>query len=94
MYNESPIKWNQFIKHEGDVASMTDFAEEIFGLLGNPNDSLRLSELVESFDLKEDESDPPEIIVKLKKNMPALDVKWVRDTLSEYDVFYKFTIVS
>jgi hypothetical protein len=73
---------------------MTDFAEEIFSLLGNPNDSLRLSELVESFDVKEGDSDPPEIIVKLKKNMPALDVKWVKDTLSEYDVFYKFTIVS
>lgn len=73
---------------------MADFAEEIFSLLGNPNDSLRLSELVESFDLKEGESNPPEIIVKLKKNMPALDVKWVKDTLSEYDVFYKFTIVS
>jgi hypothetical protein len=73
---------------------MADFAEEIFSLLGNPNDSLRLSELVESFDLKEGESNPPEIIVKLKKNMPALDVRWVKDTLSEYDVFYKFTIVS
>jgi hypothetical protein len=73
---------------------MTDFAEEIFSLLGNPNDSLRLSELVESFDVKEGDGDPPEIIVKLKKNMPALDVKWVKDTLSEYDVFYKFTIVS
>jgi hypothetical protein len=73
---------------------MSDFAEEIFSLLGNPNDSLRLSELVESFDLKDSGADPQEIIVRLKKNMPASDVKWVRDTLSEYDVFYKFTIVS
>jgi hypothetical protein len=72
---------------------MADFAEEIFSLLGNPNDSLRLSELVESFDLKEGENNPPEIIVRLKKNMPSSDVRWVRDTLSEYDVFYKFTIV-
>jgi hypothetical protein len=72
---------------------MADFAEEIFSLLGNPNDSLRLSELVESFDLKDTGADPQEIIVRLKKNMPALDVKWVKDTLSEYDVFYKFTIV-
>jgi len=73
---------------------MADFAEEIFGLLGNPNDSLRLSELVESFELKDSESNPQEIIVKLKKNMPTSDIKWVKDTLSEYDVFYKFTIVS
>lgn len=73
---------------------MADFAEEIFSLLGNPNDSLRLSELVESFDLKEGKSNPQEIVVKLKKNMPASDIKWVKDTLSEYDVFYKFIIVS
>ncbi len=73
---------------------MADFAEDIFSLLGNPNDSLRLSELVESFDLKEGDSNPPEIIVRLKKNMPSSDVRWVKDTLSEYDVFYKFTIVS
>jgi len=72
---------------------MADFAEDIFSLLGNPNDSLRLSELVESFDLKEGESNPPEIIVRLKKNMPASDVRWVKDTLSEYDVFYRFTII-
>ncbi len=73
---------------------MADFAEEIFSLLGNPNDSLRLSELVESFELKDSESDPQEILVKLRKETPASDVKWIRDTLSEYDVFYKFTIVS
>ena len=72
---------------------MADFAEEIFSLLGNPNDSLRLSELVESFDLKDSDSQPPEIEVKLRKNLPASDAKWVKDTLSEYDVFYKFTIV-
>ncbi len=72
---------------------MADFAEEIFSLLGNPNDSLRLSELVESFDLKDSQSDPQEIIVKLRKNLPASDAKWVKDTLSEYDVFYRFTIV-
>lgn len=73
---------------------MADFAEEIFSLLGNPNDSLRLSELVESFELKDSESDPQEILVKLRKETPASDVRWIRDTLSEYDVFYKFTIVS
>jgi|GEM_PF-6007980 len=73
---------------------MTDFAEDIFSLLGNPNDSLRLSELVESFELNESGSTPQEIIVKLKKNMPASDARWVKDTLSEYDMFYKFTIVS
>jgi hypothetical protein len=72
---------------------MADFAEEIFSLLGNPNDSLRLSELVESFELKDIESDPQEILVKLRKNLPSSDAKWVKDTLSEYDVFYKFTIV-
>ena len=72
---------------------MADFAEEIFSLLGNPNDSLRLSELVESFDLKDVEGDPQEIIVKLRKNLPASDARWVKDTLSEYDVFYKFTVV-
>ena len=73
---------------------MADFAEEIFSLLGNPNDSLRLSELVESFDLKDGSSQPQEIVVRLKKNLPASDAKWVKDTLSEYDVFYKFTVVS
>ena len=73
---------------------MADFAEEIFSLLGNPNDSLRLSELVESFDLKDGDSQPQEIVVRLKKNLPASDAKWVKDTLSEYDVFYKFTVVS
>jgi hypothetical protein len=73
---------------------MADFAEEIFSLLGNPNDSLRLSELVESFDLKDSQSQPQEIVVKLRKNLPSSDTKWVKDTLSEYDVFYKFTIVT
>lgn len=76
---------------------MADFAEEIFSLLGNPNDSLRLSELVESFDLKDNgdqsQGQPQEIVVKLRKNLPTSDAKWVKDTLSEYDVFYKFTIV-
>ncbi len=72
---------------------MADFAEEIFSLLGNPNDSLRLSELVESFDLKDSQSQPPEIVVRLRKNLPTSDARWVKDTLSEYDVFYKFTIV-
>ncbi|AFC99913.1 hypothetical protein Mtc_1157 [Methanocella conradii HZ254] len=72
---------------------MADFAEEIFSLLGNPNDSLRLSELVESFELK-DMGDFQEIIVKLKRGLPSSDAKWVRDTLSEYDMFYKFTIIS
>jgi hypothetical protein len=73
---------------------MADFAEEIFSLLGNPNDSLRLSELVESFDLKDSQSQPQEIVVKLRKNLPSSDTKWVKDTLSEYDVFYRFTIVT
>ncbi len=72
---------------------MSDFAEEIFSLLGNPNDSLRLSSLVESFDLKDGSSEPQEIIVKIMKDTPSLDVKWIKDTLSEYDMFYKFTIV-
>ena len=73
---------------------MADFAEEIFSLLGNPNDSLRLSELVESFDLKDGESQLQEIVVKLRRDLPSSDAKWVKDTLSEYDVFYKFTIIS
>lgn len=72
---------------------MSDFAEEIFSLLGNPNDSLRLSSLVESFELKDSSSEPQEIIVKIMKDTPALDIKWIKDTLSEYDMFYKFTIV-
>ncbi len=71
---------------------MADFAEEIFSLLGNPNDSLRLSELVESFELK-GSGDLQEIVVRLKKGLPSSDAKWVRDTLSEYDMFYKFTII-
>lgn len=72
---------------------MSDFAEEIFSLLGNPNDSLRLSSLVESFELKDGSSEPQEIIVKIMKDTPSLDIKWIKDTLSEYDMFYKFTIV-
>lgn len=72
---------------------MSDFAEEIFSLLGNPNDSLRLSSLVESFELKDSHSEPPEIIVKIIKGTPNSDIKWIKDTLSEYDMFYKFTIV-
>jgi hypothetical protein len=72
---------------------MSDFAEEIFSLLGNPNDSLRLSSLVESFELKDSSSEPQEIIVKIMKDTPSLDIKWIKDTLSEYDMFYKFTIV-
>jgi hypothetical protein len=72
---------------------MSDFAEEIFSLLGNPNDSLRLSSLVESFELKDSSSEPQEIVVKIMKDTPALDIKWIKDTLSEYDMFYKFTIV-
>lgn len=71
---------------------MADFAEEIFSLLGNPNDSLRLSELVESFDLRDGPGQPQEIVVRLRKNLPASDARWVKDTLSEYDVFYRFTI--
>lgn len=72
---------------------MSDFAEEIYSLLGNPNDSLRLSSLVESFELKDNSSEPQEIVVKIRKDTPALDIKWIKDTLSEYDMFYKFTIV-
>jgi len=72
---------------------MSDFAEEIFSLLGNPNDSLRLSSLVESFELKDGSSEPQEIIVKIMKDTPSLDIKWIKDTLSEYDMFYTFTIV-
>jgi hypothetical protein len=71
---------------------MTDFAEDIFSLLGNPNDSLRLSELVESFELKCGDCQPQEIVVKLRKNLPSSDARWVKDTLSEYDMFYKFII--
>lgn len=73
---------------------MSDFAEDIFSLLGNPNDSLRLSTLVEKFELKEGTDNPQEIVVKVFKNTPASDIKWIKDTLSEYDMFYKFTIVS
>ncbi|MCD1296306.1 hypothetical protein CUJ83_14985 [Methanocella sp. CWC-04] len=72
---------------------MSDFAEEIFSLLGNPNDSLRLSSLVDSFELKGDGGEVPEIIVNVKKDTPPLDVKWIEDTLSDYDMFYKFIIV-
>lgn len=76
--------------------TMSDFAEDIYNLLGNPNDSLRLSTMVESFELK-DNSDKggelPEVIVKVSKSIPPIDVRWIRDTLSEYDVFYRFTIV-
>ena len=75
---------------------MSDFAEEIYNLLGNPNDSLRLSSLVESFNLKEGsdkEGELPEVVVKVSKETPPSDVRWIKDTLSEYDVFYRFTVI-
>jgi len=75
---------------------MSDFAEDIYNLLGNPNDSLRLSSLVESFELKEgssdNEGDLPEVVVKVSKDTPPSDLRWIKDTLSEYDVFYRFTV--
>jgi hypothetical protein len=76
--------------------TMSDFAEEIYNLLGNPNDSLRLSSLVESFHLEEGgekEGELPEVVVKVSKTTPPLDIKWIKDTLSEYDMFYRFTVV-
>lgn len=72
---------------------MSDFAEEIFNLLGNPNDSLRLSSMVDSFDLKEGSDDIPEVVVMVNKDTPPLDIKWIKDTLSEYDMFYRFTVI-
>lgn len=72
---------------------MTDFAEEIFSLLGNPNDAFRLSSLIDSFELMESKDEIPEIIVKVKKNTPPSDIRWIEDILSDYDMFYKFTIV-
>jgi hypothetical protein len=72
---------------------MSDFAEEIFSLLGNPNDSLRLSTLVDSFELGDSKGELQEVIVKVNKDIPPLEVKWIRDILSEYDMFYQFTIV-
>jgi hypothetical protein len=48
---------------------------------------------VESFELKDNSREPQEIIVKIRKDTPALDIKWIKDTLSEYDMFNKFTIV-
>lgn len=72
---------------------MSDFAEEIFNLLGNPNDSLRLSSLVDSFEMKDGKGDLPDVIVHVSKSTPPSDVRWIRDTLSEYDMFYNFIIV-
>ncbi len=74
---------------------MSDFAEEIFNLLGNPNDSLRLSSMVDSFEMKEGDcgSDLPEVVVHVSRATPPSDVRWIRDTLSDYDMFYKFTVV-
>ena len=72
---------------------MSDFAEEIFNLLGNPNDSLRLSSMVDSFELKEDGGDLPEVIVRVSKSTPPSDVRWIKDTLSDYDMFYHFVVV-
>ena len=75
---------------------MSDFAEEIYNLLGNPNDSLRLSSLVESFELTEgsDAGDKlPEVVVKVSKETPPSDVRWIKDTLSEYDMFYRFAVI-
>lgn len=72
---------------------MSDFAEEIYSLLGNPNDSLRLSTLVESFELKDAGEETPEVLVKVSKDTPPSDVRWIKDTLSDYDMFYKFTVI-
>jgi hypothetical protein len=72
---------------------MSDFAEEIFNLLGNPNDSLRLSSMVDSFELMEGSEEVPEVVVRVNKETPPLDIKWIKDTLSEYDMFYRFTVV-
>jgi len=76
---------------------MSDFAEDIYNLLGNPNDSLRLSSLVESFELKEgsssNEDQLPEVVVRVNKDTPPSDIRWIKDTLSEYDVFYRFTVI-
>ncbi|WP_424357166.1 hypothetical protein [Methanocella sp. MCL-LM] len=75
---------------------MSDFAEEIYNLLGNPNDSLRLSSLVESFNLKEGSDkgeELPEVVVKVSKTTPPTDVRWIKETLSEYDMFYRFTVI-
>ena len=76
--------------------TMSDFAEEIYNLLGNPNDSLRLSSLVESFHLEEGsdkDGELPEVVVKVSKATPPSDVRWIKDTLSEYDMFYRFTVI-
>ncbi len=72
---------------------MSDFAEEIFNLLGNPNDSLRLSSLVDSFEMKDATDDLQEVIVHVNKETPPSDVRWIKDTLSDYDMFYHFTVV-
>jgi hypothetical protein len=73
---------------------MSDFAEEIFNLLGNPNDSLRLSSLVDSFEMKDGTgSDLPEVIVHVNKSTPPSDVRWIKDTLSDYDMFYNFIVI-
>ena len=74
---------------------MSDFAEEIFNLLGNPNDSLRLSSMVDSFEMREGNNggDLPEVVVHVNRSTPPSDVRWIRDTLSDYDMFYKFTVV-
>lgn len=73
--------------------TMSDFAEEIFNLLGNPNDSLRLSSMVDSFEMKEGSGDLPEVMVHVNKSTPPSDVRWIKDTLSEYDMFYRFTVI-
>jgi hypothetical protein len=72
---------------------MSDFAEEIFNLLGNPNDSLRLSSMVDSFEMKEGIGDLQEVIVHVNKSIPPSDVRWIKDTLSDYDMFYHFVVV-
>jgi len=73
--------------------TMSDFAEEIFNLLGNPNDSLRLASLVDSFELKEGSGEIPEVVVRVNRATPPSDVRWIRDTLSDYDMFYRFVVI-
>jgi hypothetical protein len=73
--------------------TMSDFAEEIFNLLGNPNDSLRLSSMVDSFEMKDGSGDLQEVVVHVSKETPPSDVRWIKDTLSDYDMFYRFTVI-
>jgi hypothetical protein len=49
--------------------------------------------MVDPSTMKDGSGDLPEVIVHVNKSTPPSDVRWIKDTLSDYDMFYKFVVV-